>query len=827
MTFTGLGRGTSTTILWSGQGQVSTPRAATSVNLGCTQCLPKARLQENFLPPLPARRALSTLAGYESLEIESADHEVASTIQAACQARDDVKHDEYSAADDSQEYQCYGTHLEMQELHTLFRPFAPPPPSKTSHRKRSGGLLTRLYCTSPQNVSNSAYHMPSAPSRPAAHHPRNVFGNPSLDRCEVKDPSFVVRTHVDQALAQDKELNILRARRRRWTAKSIGEEQRRQARQRCQRQSSEQSVSQVDGHDLSGSYPAEVLQPARARKGRASMTQMLSHMMYVLAAQMPSSQLQPGAEDLSEDTASVEHQPTTDSLESEGSQNAQTRGSILGKLTLKTSRRNRLRSISSYCKEVRQQERLQRLVEIRWREFYSRPEHEKEELQQAFSKYGTNQNENGDVDIEDVMESLADLGLEPTTDVEKKELERVCQEVALLGDMDFFNFVFELVPQVRERLRELRRSSLVQQFTMYDQDRNGFLDQQECKEIFERICMGNLDPDGLAEMQAAFAETFADLANDDDQLDFDGFEALVERTREHYQRIVGIRIADICRKEALEALEKQSHKDELVLLYDSFKAADSDHDGLMEFDQLSTPLFEYNLRQIDPESIDKLSALFDKTDLNGDDRINFKQFLRLIRRLRKDKLELQEPHLRQTFARFDKDSSGTLDAGEIGLLLTDLGIEMNCRDDQMETRQLMKEMDKDGSGDFDFEEFTVLVQEVQERLNRAARRRQRLIARAVGFDELRFRALMGAFASLDMKDTGIVTFEQLQAFISYQARTSLGIELQSLTQEETNMLLEETAGEIGHVDFEGFIRLFGSIAPNNGTKASTPSEDED
>eukprot|EP00030_Apusomonadida_sp_AF-17_P007613 a842136_521.p1 GENE.a842136_521~~a842136_521.p1 ORF type:complete len:576 (-),score=280.96 a842136_521:53-1741(-) len=59
--------------------------------------------------------------------------------------------------------------------------------------------------------------------------------------------------------------------------------------------------------------------------------------------------------------------------------------------------------------------------------------------------------------------------------------------------------------------------------------------------------------------------------------------------------------------------------------------------------------------------------------------------------------------LRSFFQRYDRDNSGTIDAGELILLLNDLGEQPT----KEEVAALMVDLDKDASGNIDFDEFTV------------------------------------------------------------------------------------------------------------------------
>lgn len=66
------------------------------------------------------------------------------------------------------------------------------------------------------------------------------------------------------------------------------------------------------------------------------------------------------------------------------------------------------------------------------------------------------------------------------------------------------------------------------------------------------------------------------------------------------------------------------------------------------------------------------------------------------------------------FFQFDDDDSGTIGAGELKLMLRDLGFSQISRS---QCKKLIKEIDIDGSGDISFEEFNVLLLSVMDTAN--------------------------------------------------------------------------------------------------------------
>merc|ERR1719210_1673349 len=116
--------------------------------------------------------------------------------------------------------------------------------------------------------------------------------------------------------------------------------------------------------------------------------------------------------------------------------------SLLQRIHLKHSRKERMRNLGHWSKQSRKQERMGQLLSARRKEFEQRPEKERKELQEAFEKHDINHS--GSLDPKELLDCLADFGLKWKTLVEQKELQTICNEVVVLGDVDFLNFCFEL-----------------------------------------------------------------------------------------------------------------------------------------------------------------------------------------------------------------------------------------------------------------------------------------------------------------------------------------------------------------------------------------------
>jgi len=416
----------------------------------------------------------------------------------------------------------------------------------------------------------------------------------------------------------------------------------------------------------------------------------------------------------------------------------------------------------------------------------------------------------------DLVECLEELGLKATNEVEKKEIVVICNEVAVLASehVSFISFVFDLVPRVRLRLREMRRGPLSQHFSMYDVDESGFLDEGECTLIIDRLCSGSLDPEGNEEMRQALTSLFGELCNEAEppEVDFEGFETLFERVQEHYQRVLSSRMDDIMEKRALTPAMVKQHLDELICLHYSFCKADDSGDGLLDKEEIHNLLIEFDL--LPHEEADQTTCMdfFDITDKDDDGMINFGEFLRLVRIVRSDQLSKQAHVLMGQFQRYDRDRSGVLNITEISALLLELGLQPRCREDQTELKRLLDEIDTDKTGDFEFAEFEILVQRTRERVAAGKRREQTLIAIELGFEHKKVAELRDVFFNLDSEGAGKLGITQLRSAVTALRLPISAEKLQAIFKKV------DVDGS-GVMDFGEFLRFFNEIQPAKPAEA--------
>lgn len=347
---------------------------------------------------------------------------------------------------------------------------------------------------------------------------------------------------------------------------------------------------------------------------------------------------------------------------------------------------------------------------------------------------------------------------------------------------------------------------MLEMFKKYDQDGSGFLDRDECKDIFKSVCGTNLDIQSGKELMEIFSELHAKVADKDgsDLVNFDGFQVLIAHLQEMAGRLRSDREKWILENHDIPKFLIGRHSDELITLHEAFQRADVDESGELTESEVKTVLREYNLLPRDTWEQDRILSIINSCDENGDGELQFPEFLLLVTKLREEALLRMKSDIRRVFDKYDRDNSGSLDVKEVSVMFADLGIEPHCRQDQDEIKRLLDEVDEDGNGEFDFDEFVVLVQRVQQQLHTLQRRREQELAMELGFSNAQVLEMREAFWELDHDHNNELTLGE--------ARRVVVILRKSLTDDElTKVYMSIERNNNGCLEFIGFMQMMKHI----------------
>jgi calmodulin len=101
----------------------------------------------------------------------------------------------------------------------------------------------------------------------------------------------------------------------------------------------------------------------------------------------------------------------------------------------------------------------------------------------------------------------------------------------------------------------------------------------------------------------------------------------------------------------------------------------------------------------------ELKRMINSVDDNGDNEIDFEEFLVLMSSKKGSGRVDPDRELRDAFKVFDKDGNGSISKSELKHLMSNLGQRLS--DEELDA--MMGEVDTDGNGEIDFDEFKQMM----------------------------------------------------------------------------------------------------------------------
>ncbi|KAL7526984.1 hypothetical protein ACHAXR_001745 [Thalassiosira sp. AJA248-18] len=144
-------------------------------------------------------------------------------------------------------------------------------------------------------------------------------------------------------------------------------------------------------------------------------------------------------------------------------------------------------------------------------------------------------------------------------------------------------------------------------------------------------------------------------------------------------------------------------EDEVADLKEAFSMFDIDGDGTITLVELKEVMKSLGQNPTEKE----LTQMIKSVDDNGDNEIDFEEFL-ILMSSKKPSSSDPDKELKDAFAVFDADNSGSISRSELKKLMKNLGQTLS----DAELDAMMDEVDTDGNGEIDFAEFkTMMVRE--------------------------------------------------------------------------------------------------------------------
>eukprot|EP01082_Thalassiosira_pseudonana_P007851 g6917.t1 g6917 contig23:1482794-1483706(-) len=143
-------------------------------------------------------------------------------------------------------------------------------------------------------------------------------------------------------------------------------------------------------------------------------------------------------------------------------------------------------------------------------------------------------------------------------------------------------------------------------------------------------------------------------------------------------------------------------EEEVADLKEAFSMFDIDGDGTITLVELKEVMRSLGQNPTEKE----LKQMINSVDDNGDNEIDFEEFLILMSSKKGGKNDDPDKELKDAFAVFDADGSGTISRSELKRLMKNLGQTLS----DAELDAMMDEVDADGNGEIDFQEFKTMMQ---------------------------------------------------------------------------------------------------------------------
>merc|ERR1719364_87925 len=141
-------------------------------------------------------------------------------------------------------------------------------------------------------------------------------------------------------------------------------------------------------------------------------------------------------------------------------------------------------------------------------------------------------------------------------------------------------------------------------------------------------------------------------------------------------------------------------EDQIEEFKEAFALFDKDGDGTITAEELGVVMRSLGRKPTKEE----LKSMIAECDDDGSGQIEFPEFLSLMASKLQDTDSVEE--MRETFAVFDRDKSGSVSASELKHVMNNLGEQVTIE----EVEEMIKEADADGDGELSFDDFLQFIQ---------------------------------------------------------------------------------------------------------------------
>merc|ERR1719469_214603 len=141
-------------------------------------------------------------------------------------------------------------------------------------------------------------------------------------------------------------------------------------------------------------------------------------------------------------------------------------------------------------------------------------------------------------------------------------------------------------------------------------------------------------------------------------------------------------------------------EDQIEEFREAFALFDKDGDGTITADELNIVMRSLGRKP----TMEELRAMIAEVDDDGNESIEFPEFLKLMASKLQDTDSVEE--MREAFLVFDRDKSGSVSASELKHVMNNLGEQVTNE----EVEEMIREADADGDGELSFDDFLQFIQ---------------------------------------------------------------------------------------------------------------------
>mmetsp|Transcript_63890 Transcript_63890/g.152376 ORF Transcript_63890/g.152376 Transcript_63890/m.152376 type:complete len:835 (-) Transcript_63890:237-2741(-) len=385
----------------------------------------------------------------------------------------------------------------------------------------------------------------------------------------------------------------------------------------------------------------------------------------------------------------------------------------------------------------------------------ARAEKEKGSFQKVFNAH--DRSGTGSVDQAELRQCLKELGLRGRTEEERVEIRQILWRVEQL-QVPLEEFAGKIVPEVRNRLMELRRPALDEVFAEHCKDRSGMLSLNEA--LFALRCHPMLATeelvlDAFAETDQKMYESIRALSGtylkDKHVLPLEHFCAVSCLVEERSERDGVELFKQLAIENGLDEKEQQAWKYALVRLR---KAVDGN--AIMDADEVIVSLRKLALVP-HIKGIAATLPLTIRSEAGREGTVTFGALIRIVLKL----WEAERQPMEDLFVRHDTAGKGALTVNEMQQALSDYGVVSRDDDEAAYILKCLEEFDEVGAKEVDRDEFTSCCHFIAWRLNWRRCEKERREAMLFGWTDEQYEDVRSAFLAIDEDMSDLLDREEL------------------------------------------------------------------